>query len=101
MELPQGFVHGRGQGKVCKLQMYLFGLKQTFGQWNNKLTQTLKRFRYVQSKNNFSIFTKIRDDKIVVFLVYVVIARNGQALTDGIKLVLTNNFKMKDLGEIK
>lgn len=89
---------------MCKLKKSLYNLKQTSRQWNHKLTQTIIKFGYEQSKNDYYMFTERKCDKIVVFLVYVdniMIAGNDQALVNELKVVLSNNFKIKDLGEIK
>lgn len=69
------------------------------------MTQTLKnKIGYEQRKNDYSLFTKRKGNKIVVFLVYVdniMIAGNDQSLIKELNDIQTNIFMIKDLGEMK
>jgi hypothetical protein len=56
---------------VCKLQRSLYGLKQASRQWNAKLTETLIASNYIQSKADYSLFTKKADAGFTTILVYV------------------------------
>ncbi len=46
MKQPSGFDDGTGQ--VCKLQLSLYGLKQSGRVWNQKLTATFKKLGFTQ-----------------------------------------------------
>lgn len=59
------------KGKVCLLKKSLYGLKQASRQWHNKLLEELKSLGYVQSKNDYSLFTKRTSHFIVIVTVYV------------------------------
>ncbi|KAG8495046.1 hypothetical protein CXB51_012729 [Gossypium anomalum] len=103
MDLPEGF-RKQGKHKMCRLLKSLYGLKQASRQWNLKLTEALMHGGYVQSKHDYSLFTKKQGDKIVVLLVYVddlLITGNDIGMIDELKRVLHSSFKMKDLGELK
>lgn len=70
MSLPQGF-HGKGETRVCKLLMSLYGLKQDSRQWNIKLTTALLDAGYKQSSHDHSFITKHYGGDIVILLIYV------------------------------
>ncbi|KAG8494583.1 hypothetical protein CXB51_012012 [Gossypium anomalum] len=102
MELPAGFCSQ--EGTVCRLQKSLYGLKQASRQWNLKLTQALVSAGFQQSKFDYSLFTKRQGGKVVLLLIYVddlVITGNDEFLIKELKGILNQNFKMKDLGELK
>ena len=86
---------------VCRLKKALYGLRQASRQWFSKLSFTLKAKDYVQSKADYSLFSRTDDGKITVILVYVddiLIAGDSMNEIDGLKKMLSQNFHMKDLG---
>ncbi|GKD05230.1 ribonuclease H-like domain-containing protein [Tanacetum coccineum] len=69
MNLPPGF--DTDKSKVCKLNKSLYRLKQAPRQWNAKLTQALTEHGFVQSKFDYSLFTKNSNNVLFILLVYV------------------------------
>ncbi|KAG8479260.1 hypothetical protein CXB51_029862 [Gossypium anomalum] len=103
MILPEGF-RSQGEHMVCRLQKYLYGLKQASRQWNAKLTEALMLAGFEQSKFDYSLFVKKKEGKMVIILVYVddlLITGNDMDMINDLKGVLNQNFKMKDLGDLR
>jgi hypothetical protein len=89
---------------VCKLQRFLYGLKQASKQWNTKLIETLLQSGYTQSKADYSLFTKHCSLGFTVILVYVddlVLGGTDTNEIQTIKTLLDNKFSIKDLGTLK
>ncbi|KAK2354629.1 putative mitochondrial protein [Trifolium repens] len=89
---------------VCKLQRSLYGLKQASRQWNAKLTETLISSGYIQSKADYSLFTKQTSIGFTAILVYVDDLVMGGTDMDEItqlKALLDSKFSIKDLGHLK
>ncbi|GKC25813.1 retrotransposon protein, putative, ty1-copia subclass [Tanacetum coccineum] len=59
------------ENKVCKLNKSLYGLKQAHRQCNAKLTVALIENNFVQSKSDYSLFTKSYGDVLIALLVYL------------------------------
>ncbi|PWA87488.1 hypothetical protein CTI12_AA130010 [Artemisia annua] len=70
MKLPPGYFD-ENDNRVCRLKKSLYGLKQAPRQWNAKLSSTLLENGFVQSKSDYSLFTKNGSGVFVALLVYV------------------------------
>ena len=103
MQLPQGF-KSNDPSKVYRLRKSLYGLKQSPRCWFAKLSKNLLDFGFVQSYEDYSLFSFVRGDICLHILVYVddfIIADNDVSTIQRFKNYLHRCFKMKDLGKLK
>ena len=103
MDLPLGYGR-KGENQVCQLHKSIYGLKQASRQWYSKFSQTLVHFGFVQSKSDYSLFTKGSESSFVALLVYVddiIITGPNSQIIDALKTFLHSQFKLKDLGSLK
>ncbi|GKD19586.1 retrovirus-related pol polyprotein from transposon TNT 1-94, partial [Tanacetum coccineum] len=100
---PKGYTKAK-PGQVCKLNRSLYGLKQASRQWNQELTRFLVEKGYEQSKQDYSLFVKVKGDSFTAALVYVddvLITGNTPTEIDTLKKSLDDKFTIKDLGLAK
>lgn len=101
--VPQG-IQCTKPDQVCKLIITVYGLKQTSRKWYEKHINILLKLGYSQSNSDYSMFTLIRGNHIIVLLVYVydvILVGTSLHEFDRVKQVLHRAFKIKDLGKSK
>lgn len=101
MKVPEGIPNP--DNLVCLLQKSIYGLKQASRVWNTKFVTELLSQRFVQSKNDYSLFIKRHDEKICIAVVYVddvVLTGTDLACMESLKVHLHNMFSIKDLGKL-
>ncbi|CAM8882206.1 unnamed protein product [Rhodiola kirilowii] len=105
MKLPPGFYQqARQNGQVCKLQRSIYGLKQASRQWFARFSDALVAFGFVQSMNDYSLFTLKLQGEFLVLLVYVddvVLTGTSSQLIAKVKSFIHDKFQIKDLGLLK
>ncbi|XP_019086446.1 PREDICTED: uncharacterized protein LOC109126936 [Camelina sativa] len=103
MKLPPGFRHSH-PGKVWRLRKSLYGLKQAPRCWFKKLSDSLLRFGFFQSYDDYSLFSYTRKNIELHVLIYVddlIICGNDSYMLQKFKDYLSRCFSMKDLGKLK
>ena len=101
---PLGFGSKGELGLVCKLTKSLYGLRQASRQWFSKLSTTIISHGFTQSKSDYSMFTRVHNDVIIVILMYVddiLVASNNHEAVLEFKQFLHDQFRLKDLGPLK
>ena len=88
---------------VCKLRRSIYGLKQASRSWNIRFDQAIKSFGFELNLDEPCVY-KRHQDKIVMFLVLyvddILLIRNDARVMSSIKIWLSSQFDMKDLGEV-
>lgn len=103
MELPPGYSNGDSK-KVCRIKKSLYGLKQASRQWYSKLSKFIIEQGYIQSKADYSLFTKSTGNSFTAVLVYVddiIVAGDCIDTINHLKASLHDQFRIKDLGKLK
>ena len=98
----EGFVAKGQEKKVCKLQKSIYGLKQASRSWNIKFDQSVKSFEFVQSPYEPCVYKKSSGNVVVFLVLYVddiLLIRNDVGILSSVKVCLSAQFDIKDLGE--
>ena len=102
MVQPEGFRSSK-PNLVCKLQRALYGLKQAPRAWYSKLSSTLHKFGFCNTKSDASLFTRFTNSSAIYILVYVddiLITGNNPTEISNLIDQLNSTFSLKDLGEM-
>ena len=103
MEQPENFVTRDPKSMVCKLKKSLYGLKQSPRLWYHKFHKIISSFGFVMSPTDECIYHKFSGSKYIFLVLYVediLLATNDINLLRDTKKFLSNNFEMKDLGNV-
>ena len=103
MVQPDGFVAKGQERKVCRLYRSIYGLKQASRSWNQKFDQAVKTFGFEQNVDEPCVYKRIQGKKVVFLVLYVddiLIIGNDVRTLSSVKRWLSQQFDMKDLGEV-
>ncbi|GKA94703.1 retrotransposon protein, putative, ty1-copia subclass [Tanacetum coccineum] len=102
MVQPEGFVDPNHPRKVCKLQRFIYGLKQASRSWNKRFDEEIKIFRFAQNLDEPCVYQKASGSNVTFLILYVddlIIMGNHIQSLQSVKDYLGRCFAMKDLGE--
>ncbi|GJW31919.1 retrotransposon protein, putative, ty1-copia subclass [Tanacetum coccineum] len=102
MEQPEGYVDPNYPNGVCKLQRAIYGLKQASRQWNKRFDEEIKKFGFIQNRDEPCVYRKASGSDVVFLILYVddiLIMGNNIPRLKEVKDYLGKCFSVKDLGE--
>jgi hypothetical protein len=103
MTQPEGFVDPKHAGKICKLQKFIYGLKQASRSWNMRFDEVVKGFGFIKNIEEPCVYKKVSGSTVVFLILYVddiLLIRNDIPMMEVIKSSLRKSFSMKELGEV-
>ena len=101
MKQPEGFSSSEGEHLVCKLNKFIYKLKQASLQWYLKFHEVIASFGFEKNIMDQCIYQKVSGSKICFLVLYVddiLLAINYKGLLYEVKQLLSKNFDMKDMG---
>ncbi|KAK8583637.1 hypothetical protein V6N12_067900 [Hibiscus sabdariffa] len=102
MTQPEGFVAPENARKFCKLQRFIYGLKQASRSWNLHFNDAIKEFGFIRNEDEPCVYKKVSGSIISFLILYlddILIIGNDVPTLQSIKTWLSSCFSMKDLGE--
>nr|GEZ29708.1 putative retrotransposon protein [Tanacetum cinerariifolium] len=100
MKQPEGFVNPKYQNRVCKLKRSIYRLKQASRQWNKQFDDEIKKFGFIQNRDEPCVYQKASGSNITFLILYVddiLIMGNSIPMLQSVKTYLGKCFAMKDL----
>ena len=82
----------------------LYGLKQSLRAWFERFTKSIKKFGYLQSQADHTLFYKHSSDDISILIVYVddiILTLDDEYELEKLKKTLATKFEIKDLGQLR
>ncbi|PWA63339.1 zinc finger, CCHC-type [Artemisia annua] len=102
MEQPEGYVNPEFPNRVCKLQRFIYGLKQASRQCNKRFDEEIKKFGFSQNLDEPCVYHKASGSNVIFFILYVddilIMGKDIPSLQQ-VKAYLGKCFSMNDLGE--
>jgi hypothetical protein len=102
MKAPDSF--NTGSSSLWRLKKSLYGLKQALHIWNKLLDSTLKDIGFDQCNKDICVYLYQSKNAFIVLAMHVddmLIISNSKSSLAEMKLALGQQFKVKDLGEVR
>ncbi|CAL2272194.1 unnamed protein product [Prunus armeniaca] len=104
IDLPPSIFITFKEGVVCKLRKSFYGLKQSPSAWFGRFAASMKKFGYVQSNSDHTLFLKRHKGKLTALIIYIddmIVIGGDQAEMQNLQKYLAYEFEMKSLGDLK
>lgn len=103
MEAPPGILGLSNKGKVVRLLKGLYGLKQAWRIWQQKLTKAFVSLGYTRSRIDHSVFYRSRTTQVTIVTILtndMIVSGNSTEAVASFKAGMGTHFELTDLGEI-
>jgi Reverse transcriptase (RNA-dependent DNA polymerase) len=67
---PTGFEDPKNAGKICKLLISIYGLKQVLRSWNLRFDEEVKKFDSVRCEEEPCVYKKTSGSVIIFLILY-------------------------------
>ena len=97
----EGFT-SKDDSEVWKLQRSIYGLKQASRSWNICFDETIKDFGSSKNLDEACVYKKVSESEVMFLIFYlddILLIGNNVSVLQFIKIWLSKNSSMKDLGE--
>ena len=71
MTQTEGFFYPKYPNRVCKLQIFIYGLKQASRSCNLHFDETVKEFGFMKNEDEPCVYKKVSGSEIVFLVLYV------------------------------
>ncbi|GJR63155.1 retrotransposon protein, putative, ty1-copia subclass [Tanacetum coccineum] len=102
MVQPEGFMDPKHLKKVCRLQRFIYGLKQASRSWNTRFDEEIKKIGFTQNPDEPCVYLKASRSSVAFLILYVddkLLMGNNVTMLQEVKSWLCKCFSIKDLGE--
>jgi hypothetical protein len=102
MVQPKGFVIEGKKHMRYRLKKSIYGLKQALRQWYLKFDEAVKKFAFIENQVDNCIYIKITGSMFIILVLFVddiLLSSSNKNLLFEIKIFLSSNFDIKDLGD--
>ena len=99
---PDGFIAEGREHMLCKLKKSIYGLKQASRSWNIRFDQAIKSFGFEQNPDESCVYKRCNGNVVIFLVLYVddiLLIGNDVGVLSSVKVWLSSQFDMKDLGE--
>ena len=89
---PEGFT-SIDESKMCKLQRFIYGLKQASRSWNMHFDKVIKIYGFVKNEEESCIYKWANSPAVIFLILYVndiLLIRNDILILQGIKVWLSS-----------
>ena len=102
MMQQDGFIENGQEHMLCKLKRSIYGLKQASRSWNTRFDQAIKSYGFDQCSDESCVYKKCNGSVVVFLVLYVddiLLIGSNVGVLSSVKVWLSSQFDMKDLGE--
>jgi len=90
--------------EIYKLLKALYGLRESSRSWYECFNNYITKLDFQRCEHDYCLYVKRKNSEVIFVLLFVddlLICSKAQNLINDVKIKLSNQFKMKDIGKVK